>query len=60
MQFLLKLVLTNAIIIACTQLGKKFPTLGGLIATMPLTGALVLVWLHLYHPGHVELITDYS
>ena len=38
MLFLAKLFLTNLIIIACTQIGRKFPTLGGLIVTMPLIG----------------------
>ena len=45
MPFLLKLVITNAVIIACTQIGRKYPTLAGLIATMPLTSLIVLVWL---------------
>ncbi len=29
MQFAVKLLLTNLIIIACTQIGRKFPTMGG-------------------------------
>lgn len=60
MMFLVKLLLTNAIILLCTQIGRRFPSLGGLIATMPLTGALVLVWLHLDHLNDVKLIIDYT
>lgn len=59
MQFLLKLLVTNLIIVTCVQIGKKYPTLGGLIATMPLTSLLVLVWLHLDNPGDFRLLTDY-
>ncbi len=43
--FLVKLALSNLIIIACVLIGKRFPSLGGLIATMPLTSLIVLLWL---------------
>ena len=36
------------------------PTLAGLIAVMPLTGLLVLIWLYLDNPGDVKLMTDYT
>jgi uncharacterized membrane protein (GlpM family) len=58
--FLLKLLITNVIIVFCSQIGRKFPTLGGLIATMPLTSLLVLVWLHSDNPGDYRLMTDYT
>lgn len=60
MPFLLKLFITNAIIILCTQIGRKYPTLGGLIATMPLTSLIVLVWLATDNPGNRTLLTDYT
>jgi hypothetical protein len=60
MQFALKLALSIAIIIVCTQIGKKFPTLGGLIATMPLTGVIVLVWLYSYDPSNLSLLEGYT
>lgn len=60
MQFAIKLLLTNLIIIACTQVGRKLPTLGGLIATMPLTSLLVLLWLYSDNPGDFRLMTDYT
>lgn len=60
MPFLLKLVITNAVIIVCTQIGRKYPTLGGLIATMPLTSLIVLVWLASDNPGNRRLLTDYT
>ncbi len=60
MQFLVKLLVTNLIIIACTHIGRRYPTLGGLIATMPLTSLLVLIWLRLDNPGNFRLLTDYT
>ncbi|SNB46867.1 DUF3147 family protein [Geobacter sp. DSM 9736] len=60
MPFLVKLLITNMIIIVCTQIGRKFPTLGGLIATMPLTSLIVLVWLASDNPGDGRLLTDYT
>jgi hypothetical protein len=36
MDFVLNLLLSNAVIILSVQLGKKIPALAGLIATMPL------------------------
>ncbi len=60
MPFLLKLVITNAVIIACTQIGRKYPTLAGLIATMPLTSLLVLLWLWSESPGDYRLMEEYT
>jgi len=58
--FIAKLLVTNLIIIFCTQIGRKFPTLGGLIATMPLTSLLVLLWLNSDNPGNYGLLSDYT
>jgi uncharacterized membrane protein (GlpM family) len=60
MQFFLKLLITNIIIIFCTLIGRKLPTLSGLIATMPLTSLIVLVWLHTDNPGDFRLMTEYT
>jgi uncharacterized membrane protein (GlpM family) len=60
MQFLIKLLITNAVIIFCVLVGKRFPSLGGLIATMPLTSLIVLIWLHSDNPGNYRLLTDYT
>ena len=60
MQFALKIALSITVIIVCTQIGKKFPTLGGLIATMPLTGLIVLVWLYSDDPKNFSLLEDYT
>ncbi len=50
MRFLIKLLVSICIIVLCTQIGRKLPTLAGLIAVMPLTGFIVLVWLYLDNP----------
>ncbi len=60
MQFCIKLLITIAVIVSCSLIARKLPTLGGLIATMPLTGAIVLVWLYLDNPGDFNLMKDYS
>jgi uncharacterized membrane protein (GlpM family) len=60
MKFLVKLIITNTIIIASVRIGRKFPLLAGLIATMPLTSLLVLVWLQSDHPADYQLLTDYT
>ena len=39
----IKLLISVSIIIFCTQIGRKLPTLAGLVAVMPLTGLIVLV-----------------
>lgn len=58
--FLLKLALSNLIIIACVTIGRRFPTLGGLIATMPLTSLIVLIWLHTENPAQTRLIINFT
>jgi len=60
MQFFIKLLISVSIIVLCTQIGRKFPTLGGLIATMPLTSAIVLVWLYSDNPGNFRLMEGYT
>lgn len=60
MNFLTKLLIANTVIILCTQIGKKLPLLAGLIATMPLTGLIVMIWLYSDHPGDYRLMTDYT
>jgi F0F1-type ATP synthase assembly protein I len=60
MQFFVKLLLSIVIISAATQVGKRIPTLGGLIATMPLTGFIVLIWLYTDDPDNYSLLVSYT
>ena len=59
MRFLIKLLISLFVIVFCTQIGRKLPSLAGLVAVMPLTGLVVLVWLYLDNPGNFGLISDY-
>ena len=58
--FLIKLAISNLIIVACVLLGRRSPTVGGLIATMPLTSLIVLIWLASDNPGNSRLLGDYT
>ncbi len=60
MQFLAKLLVTNAVILSSTFIGKRYPSLGGLIAAMPLISLIVLVWLYSDNPGNYPLLTNYT
>ncbi len=60
MPFLAKLLLTNLVIVTCVQVGRRFPPLAGLIATMPITTLAVLLWLHSDNPGNSRLLADYA
>lgn len=59
MHFALKLLISNLIIILCVWLGKRFPSLGGLIATMPITSLIVLLWLYHDNEGESSTVTGY-
>ena len=60
MPFMIKLILSLMIIACCASISKRFPSLGGLIATMPLTSLLVLLWLYADNPGDYRLLGDYT
>ena len=59
MRFVIKLLISVCVIVVCTQIGRKLPNLAGLIAVMPLTGLIVLVWLYMDNPNNFRLMTDY-
>jgi uncharacterized membrane protein (GlpM family) len=60
MQFMVKLVISIGIIILVTQIGRRVPTMGGLLATMPLTGAIILIWLYSDSRGDFDLMGRYT
>ena len=59
MRFAIKLLISVCVIGFCAGIGRRLPTLAGLIAVMPLTGLIVLIWLYLDNPGNFNLMTDY-
>jgi len=60
MQTLLKVTLSIVIILVATAIAKKFPSAAGLIAVMPLTGALVLGWVYLENKGNAEVMQSFT
>ena len=60
MQLFLKLTLTLAVILTATAVGRKWPSLAGLVGVMPLTGALVLVWVALDSGNDPQTMQQFS
>ena len=60
MKFVIKLLISVCIISVCAAVARKAPSLAGLIAVMPLTGLIVLIWLYLDNPGNFTLMTNYT
>ncbi len=60
LHFALKLSMTIAIIVGCSQIAKRLPTLAGLIATAPITTLIVLLWVWTDNPGDYTLMQNYS
>ena len=60
MQVLIKVVLSVVIILLATAIGKKLPSTAGLIGVMPLTGALVLVWVYLESSGDPRTMQQFT
>jgi len=60
MHLFIKVVITVAIILAATTIGKKLPSMAGLIGVMPLAGALVLVWMHVENKGNPDIMQEFT
>ena len=60
MQFFIKILISLVIIIVCTQIVRKFPSLSGLIATMPIVSVIILVWIYSDNPGDFKLMEDFT
>lgn len=60
MQLLVKTILSLVIILIATGIAKKFPSIAGLIAVMPLTGAIVLVWIHVENKGNPAIMQAFT
>jgi uncharacterized membrane protein (GlpM family) len=60
MRFALKILIALAIILVAAFIGRKQPTLAGLVAVMPLTGLVVLIWLYMDNPGNFPLMAEYA
>lgn len=60
MQLLIKLVISVTIIFAASAIARKYPSLAGLVGVMPLTGALVLVWVYLENRRERRIMESFS
>jgi uncharacterized membrane protein (GlpM family) len=60
MQILVKALLSVVVILSATTMAKRFPSLAGLVAVMPLTSLLVLVWIYLENDGDSKLMQEFS
>jgi len=60
MTFAVKLLVSNLIIVTCVLMGKRFPALAGLIATMPITTLIVILWLAGENPGDSRLLASFT
>lgn len=57
---ILKVLITLGIVFACVYVGKRSPSLAGLLATMPLAGLLTLVWLYTDTKGDPAIVAGYT
>ena len=57
--FLVKIIVSAFIIAGVSELAKRMPSLGGLIAAMPLTTLLALIWLYV-DTGNYELAHTFT
>ena len=60
MDIFIKAVISVAVILVATGIGKKLPSTAGLIGVMPLTGALVLVWMYLENRGDPVIMRAFT
>jgi hypothetical protein len=60
MQVFIKIALSVVIILAATAVGKKLSATAGLVGVMPLTGALVLVWMYLESNGDANTMQQFT
>ncbi len=57
---IVKIIISLFLILTVTTLAKKVPALAGLIAVMPLTGALILFWVAFENKENYQLMTEFS
>jgi len=60
MQIAFKILISLLIILAATIISKKFPSTAGLIGVMPITGALVLIWVYQENKGNQGVMEDFT
>ena len=59
-QILIKILVSLGVIVAVTAIAKKLPSIAGLISVMPLTGAMILVWVYLENKDDPIIVQDFT
>ena len=59
MRFVINLTIV-CVVLLCVEMGRKQPTLAGLIAVMPITSLVALILLYRDSAGNFTLMTDYT
>ena len=60
MQSLVKALVSAAIILVVTGIGKRLPSVAGLVTVMPLTGALALIWMYADNRDDAAVLTTFT
>jgi uncharacterized membrane protein (GlpM family) len=60
MQFIIKLMLANCIILAVVLIGKKMPSLSGLLVTMPITSLAAMLMLYWNSQDKQKVMTEFT
>ena len=60
MQLAIKVIISLAVILIATAVGRRMPSMAGLIGVMPLTGTLVLVWIYLENRGDPAVMQPFT
>lgn len=60
MQAVLKALVSAAIILVVTGIGKRLPSISGLVTVMPLTGALALIWMYADNRDNPAVLTTFT
>ena len=59
LRYVIKILISLCVILTCALISRKLPSLAGLIAVMPLTGLLVLLWVYSENHGNTKVMVDY-
>ncbi|MDZ4245434.1 MAG: DUF3147 family protein [Candidatus Gracilibacteria bacterium] len=46
MQYLIKIIITAIVVIGISEIGKKFSPIAAILASLPLTSILAMIWLY--------------
>ncbi len=57
--FILKVVISAAVIVAVSELSKRFSALGAFLASLPLVSLVAMIWLYI-ETGDREKVADLS